>query len=322
MGSPAAPRWRVLVSAPYMRRALDRFLPELEDHGVEVVQAMTSERLSEQELLELVPEIDGAICGDDRYTRRVLEAAPRLKVVSKWGTGIDSIDLEAAAELGVRVCNTPGAFTQPVSDTTLGYMLSFARKLPWMDRAMRGGRWEKIDGFALHERVLGVVGVGNIGKAVARRARAFGMRVLGTDIVPIEPEFLTETGVEMCALEELLRQADFVSLHCSLTPSSRQLIGREQLALMRPDTYLINVARGPVVVEAALVEALQEERIAGAALDVYENEPLPADSPLLNLETCLLAPHNANSSPAAWERTHRNTLDNLLAGLREVARGG
>lgn len=310
--------WRVLISAPYLLPALEEYRSSLEAEGVEIVSMSVRERLSEEELLPVVATIDGVICGDDQFTERVLRAAPRLKVISKWGTGIDSIDTGAASKLGIRVCNTPNAFTDAVADTTLGYILCFARRLPWMDREIRRHLWNKPDLFSLRECSLGVIGVGNIGKAVVRRARAFGMTVLGTDRVPLPDSFVEETGLRIVKLRALLREADFVALHCDLNPTSFHLIGRAELALMRCSAYLINAARGPIVDESALVEALREGRIAGAALDVFEVEPLPADSPLRAMDNCLLAPHSANSSPAARRRVHESTIANLLAALREV----
>ena len=310
------PRYKILFSAPYMIPLLGRFRPELEGYGLELIVPDVHERMTEAQLLPFAGQFDGAICGDDRYTARVLEAcSPRLKVVSKWGTGIDSIDREAAARLGIQVRNTPNAFTLPVADTVLGYMLAFARRQPWMDRAMKAGQWEKIPGRSLSECVLGVVGVGAIGKAVIRRARAFGMTILGTDILEIDHVFLAEFGVQMTGLELLLSRADFVSLNCDLNPTSRQLMNAHAFAQMKPGAILINSARGPLVDEPALIDALQSGRIGGAALDVYENEPLPLDSPLLSMDNVMLAAHNANSSPAAWERVHRNTIKNLLDGL-------
>ena len=306
----------ILFSAPYMIPFLDRFRPVLARYGLDLITPPVRERLEEEEILKYAGQFDGAICGDDRYTRRVLEAcAPRLKVISKWGTGIDSIDSAAAAELGIRVCRTPNAFTLPVADTVMGYLLAFARRQPWMDREMKAGKWQKLPGRALHECTLGIIGVGNIGKAVARRARAFGMTILGNDIVEIDHVFLAETGVEMTSLDDLLSRSDFVSLNCDLNPTSRHLINARTLSLMRPTAVLINTARGPIVDEPALVEALQSGIIAGAALDVFEVEPLPLDSPLLTMDNVLLAPHNANSSPAAWERVHWNTIKNLVEGL-------
>lgn len=311
-----SPQYTILLSAPYMIPYLDRFQPVFERYNLKTIVAPVSERLEEVQLLEYAGQFDGALCGDDRYTARVLEAcAPRLKVISKWGTGIDSIDQAAAARLGIQIGRTPNAFTLPVADTVLGYILAFARRQPWMDRAMKTGTWSKLPGRSLSECTLGVVGVGNCGKAVLRRARAFGMKLLGNDIVPIAPDFLLENGVEMAPLDDLLGRADFVSLNCDLNPTSYHLINARTLAQMQPGAVLINTARGPVVDEPALAEALQSSAIGGAALDVYEIEPLPMDSPLRSLDNVLLAPHNANSSPAAWERVHWNTIRNLLLGL-------
>lgn len=307
---------RVLISAPYIVPILDRFRPIFEEREIELVVADVVERLSEDELLRFAGEIDGAVCGDDAFTARVFQAAaPRLKVVSKWGTGIDSIDREAALVHGVQIRNTPGAFIDPVADSVMGYILNFSRMLPWMDKEMKQDRWEKIQGRALFECVLGVVGVGRIGKAVLERAKAFRMRLLGNDIVEISPRFLEQVNVEMISLAQLLPQVDFLSLNCDLNPSSYRLLNRQTLSQMQPHAVVINTARGPVIDESALIEALNTGQIAGAALDVFEDEPLSADSPLRKMEKVMLAPHNANSSPARWEYVHWNTLNNLFEGL-------
>ena len=306
----------VLFSAPYMIPQLDRFRPVLERHALKLIVPDVVERLDEQDLLAYAGRFEATICGDDRYTPRVLQAcAPQLKVISKWGTGIDSIDVEAAGKLGIQVHRTPNAFTLPVADSVLGYMLSFSRRLPWMDRAMKSGAWEKIPGRSLSECTLGVIGVGNCGRAVIRRAKAFGMQILGNDIIEIAPDFILEFGVEMTTLEDLLQRADFVSLNCDLNPTSYHMVNVMRLGLMKPNAVLINLARGQVVDEPALIEALQRGSIAGAALDVYENEPLDPGNPLMQMDNVMLAPHNANSSPAAWEHVHWNTIRNLLMGL-------
>jgi len=311
------PVYTILMSAPYILRYKNRFEPILKDYGLDViVPKEVIERMEESDLLNYVGKFDAAICGDDRYTARVLNAcSPRLKVLSKWGTGIDSIDQFACTQLGIQVYRTPNAFTLPVADTIFGYMLAFARRHPWMDSDMKAGRWDKIPGRSLSECTLGVIGVGRIGKAVIRRARAFGMQVLGTDIVAIDPDFIVENCLDMTDLHDLLRRSDFVSLSCDLNPSSRHLINKKTLSIMKHSAVLINTSRGPVVDEAALAVALHQRQIAGAGMDVYEIEPLPTESPLLTLDNALLAPHNANSSPAAWERVHINTIRNLLTGL-------
>ena len=307
----------ILFSAPYMLPLLERFRPIFEHHELElIITPEVHERLEEADLLKYAGQFDGAICGDDRYTSRVLEiCSPRLKVISKWGTGIDSIDADACARLGIKLCRTVNAFTLPVADTIMGYLLAFARRQPWMDKAVKAGTWEKIPGRALSECSLGIIGLGNIGKALTRRARAFGMTIFGNDIVEIDHVFIAETGIKMTSIEALLSASDFVSVNCDLNPTSHRLINARTLSLMRKQAVLINTARGPIVDEAALVAALNAGTISGAALDVFESEPLPPDNPLLRMDNVLLAPHNANSSPEAWERVHWNTIKNLLEGL-------
>ena len=306
----------ILFTAPYMIPFVDRFRSVLKKYDIELLIPNVQERMEAADLLKYAGQFDGTICGDDRYTEQVIRAcAPRLKVISKWGTGIDSIDAEACSRYGIRIGRTLNAFTLPVADTVLGYILAFARRQPWMDREMKSGKWEKIPGKALNECTLGVVGVGNIGKAVTRRARAFGMKVYGTDIIDIDHVFVAESGIQMTDLHFLLSSSDFVSINCDLNPTSYHLMNSDTFALMKSNAVLINSARGPIVDEQALIEALQAQRIAGAALDVFEYEPLPSDSPLLKMENVMLAPHNSNSSPAAWERVHWNTIKNLLDGL-------
>jgi D-3-phosphoglycerate dehydrogenase len=309
-------RWKVLISAPYMQPVIERFRPRLEAEGCELIVPPVEERLEEEELLALVADIDGALCGDDRFTERVMRSAPRLKVIAKWGTGIDSIDQEAAARLDIAVHNTPNAFSEPVADSVYAYMLCFARRTPWLDRAMKAGKWLKLPGRALRECTLGVIGVGNVGRAVLRRAGGFGLRVLGNDIVEIDPAFAAGVGLEIVDKPTLFREADFVSINCDLNPTSHHLMDDAAFDLMKPSAVLINTARGLIVDQEALIRALRAEKIAGAALDVFEDEPLPADSPLPGFDNVLLAPHNANSSPEAWEHVHENTIKNLLEELK------
>ena len=308
--------YTVLLTAPYMLPFLERFKPEFEKYNLEIIVPDVQERMEEDDLLKYAGQFDGAVCGDDRYSARVLEAcAPRLRVISKWGTGIDSIDASACSRFDIKLCRTPNAFTTPVADTVLGYMLAFARRGPWMDAAMKRGEWEKIPGKTLSECTLGIIGIGNIGKAVTRRARAFGMKVLGTDIIDIDHVFISESGIHMTDLDSLLTDSDFVSINCDLNPTSHHLINADTLAKMKSSAILINTARGPIVDETALVAALSSGQIGGAALDVFEYEPLPLNSPLLKMDNVMLAPHNSNSSPTAWERIHWNTIKNLVEGL-------
>jgi len=308
-------KWKILVSAPYMQPVIERYQNVFNEHNAEIVLPPVDERLEEDALLQLVVDIDGAVCGDDSFTARIIDAATRLKVISKWGTGIDSIDLDACAKRGIAVRNTPNAFSEAVADTVLGYMLCFARGLLDMDREIRRGNWLKVKGRALHECSLGVIGIGNVGKVVIRRAKSFGMRILGNDVVEIPQDFVSETNLEVVDKCRLLGEADFVSVNCTLNPTSYHLIAEQEFDLMKSCAVLINAARGPIVDESALIRALREKKIGGAALDVYEKEPLPSDSPLLKMDNVLLGSHSANSSRAAWEKVHISTLDNLFEEL-------
>ena len=313
-------KYTVLLTAPYMLPFVDRFKPVFDSYDIELIIPNVEERMEEEDILKYAGQFDGTVCGDDRYSAHVIEAClPRLKVISKWGTGVDSIDAEACSRFGVTLGRTPNAFTTPVADTVLGYMLAFARRGPWMDKAMKSGEWKKIPGKTLSECTLGIIGIGNIGKAVTRRAKAFGMKVLGTDIIDIDHVFVSESGIEMTDLDTLLANSDFVSVNCDLNSTSHHLINANTLSKMKSTAVLINTARGPIVDEKALVAALSSGQVGGAALDVFEFEPLPLNSPLLKMDNVMLAPHNSNSSPTAWERIHWNTIKNLVEGLGIVS---
>ena len=312
-------KWKVLVSAPYAMPVIDMYKKVLGDAQCEVIVADVNERLSEDELLALVGDVDAIICGDDAITPRVLDAAPRLKVISKWGTGIDSIDKEAAEARGVPVCNTPNAFSEPVADTVMGYALMFARNLDAMNREIRDGQWEKPPSIALREATLGIIGLGDCGKAVARRASAFGMKIIANDLLEMPADFLEAHGIEMVSKEELFASADFISCNTTLNPSSFQMINDETLALVKPTAFLINTSRGDIVDEDALARALEEKRLAGAGLDVFSVEPLPAACALRKYENCWFGCHNANRSPAAAEHVHQTTLRNAIEVLEASA---
>lgn len=310
-------KYKVLISAPYFIPVLERFKARFEKNDIEMIVADVNERLEEDDLLHYAADIHGVICGDDRFTERVLSQAKKLKVISKWGTGIDSIDQEACRTYGVKLCNTPNAFTEPVADSVMGYILSFARKIPWMDQDMKNRIWskERQKGVSLNELTLGIIGVGNIGRAVVKRALAFNMTILGNDIQKPERDFIENTGITMVSKEHIFEQCDFISLNCDLNATSRHLLNKESFEKIKRKPVIINTARGPLLEESALIRALERGLISGAALDVFEDEPLSDDSPFLAMDNVLLAPHNANNSPSAWDKVHENTVKNLIKGL-------
>lgn len=308
-------RWKVLVSAPRAIPELSYYEDALGRAGCEVLACRPVERLNEAELLPVVADIDAFICGDDQITAKVLDAAPRLRVICKWGTGIDSIDVAAARSRGIIVRNTPGAFTEPVADTVFGYILLFARQLDHMAEDMRAGLWRRRSLVSLHECTLGIVGLGQIGSMVARRATAFGMRTLAASLGEGSQNDSATPGIDLLSLESVLANSDFVTLHADMRPENRHLIGAAELALMKSTAFLVNTARGALVDEPALVSALQGGRLGGAALDVFEEEPLAGDSPLRSMSNVYLAPHNANASAKAAERVHANCIRNVIQVL-------
>lgn len=320
------PMFNVLVSAPYLQREFEAYRDRFGQEGLNPILPTVHERLDEQELLAVIDDIDGIICGDDRITPRVLDQAARLKVIVKWGTGIDSIDVEYARQKGIPVRNTPNAFTGPVSDSVLAYLLAFSRNIVEADRIMKSGNWDKAPATTLAEQCVGIIGVGNIGRMVARKLKPFGPRVLGHDIAEIPFDVCSSLGIEMVSLDTLLEQADLVTVNCSLNPTSRHLINHARLARMKRTAVLVNTARGPIVSEADLVSALERGVIAGAALDVFEDEPLPLSSPLRWMSNVLLSSHATNASPRAWQAVHENSIAMLCKDLeayrdsnREVA---
>ncbi|WP_435011816.1 phosphoglycerate dehydrogenase (plasmid) [Tundrisphaera lichenicola] len=310
---------RVLVTNLIMQRDAHQFADQLRAAGVELEMYPVRQFLTEDELLPILGGFDGMIAGDDQLTARVLEASlPRLRVISKWGVGLDSIDLEAARRLDIRVYNSPGAFGDAVGETALGYLLMLARHLGRVDRAVRRGEWPKPEGEGLGGKVLGIIGFGAIGQAIARRALAFDMTVLACDVRAAELALTTPPGTRFADLDRVVETADYLCLACNLTAENRHLIDAGALATMKPTSYLVNVARGPLVDESALVEALLAGRIAGAALDVFETEPVTADNPLARLENVVLGSHNANNLKSANDYVNRNTIANLLEGLTTI----
>ncbi len=308
-------KWRVMVSAPYMQLEIDRFREWFREHDIEIDVPPVKERLEEEDLLAVIEKYDGVICGDDRFTENVYKAAKKLKVISKWGTGIDSVHKEIAEKYGIVVCNTPDAFSHPVSDTVLGFMLSFSRSIIASDRLMKDGQWEKIPGKTLGEQVLGIIGCGNIGTRVAKKASAFGMKILAYDIKEIPKPIAEQYQIAQVSLDEVLGQADFVSTNCDLNESSYHILSTNEFKKMKNSAIVINTARGGVVDEVALIKALQKKEIAGCGLDVFEYEPLPIDSPLRHMDNVILSSHNSNSSPEYWGKVHKNTLNNLYQVL-------
>ncbi|MCA1822705.1 MAG: phosphoglycerate dehydrogenase [Frankia sp.] len=310
---------RVLISCPQMQVSFPAFEEQFRALGIEADLPPVEQALSEAELLEIIDRYDGVIAGDDEFTARVLERATRLRILSKWGVGVDGIDREAAARAGIPVTNTPGTFDGEVADVCIGYLVLLARGLHRLDAGVRAGGWPKIEGTSLAGKRLVIVGLGGIGSALARRAAAMEMTVIGCDADEGARDRALASGVDVRDLRDALAIADFLSLNCPLTPQSRHLVNSESLALMPRGAYVINTARGGLVDEAALVAALTSGQVAGAALDVLEREPPAADNPLRRFDTVIFGTHNASNTAEAVQRVSERAVDNLLRGLAAPA---
>ncbi|MDP3064289.1 MAG: phosphoglycerate dehydrogenase [Chloroflexota bacterium] len=268
-------------------------------------------------LLERIRDAEAVINirATSKFTRHVLEACPRLKLVSVWGVGVDNIDLAAATRLGITVSNTPGYASIGVAEHALTLALSVARQIITNDRLIRSGSWSRGWLVQLYGKTLGVVGAGPIGQRMVELGRGVGMKVVAWTRKPT-PERARQLGVEFLPLEELLRQSDVVSLHLPLTDETRGLLNRERLALMKPTAILVNTGRGPLIDEAALTDALREKRLAGAGLDVFATEPLPKGHPLTTLDNVVLSPHAAQASPETTLRGVEMSIENIESFLR------
>jgi D-3-phosphoglycerate dehydrogenase len=273
---------------------------------------------SPEELLPHVADADGLIVQWAKIGRETIEALNKCKVISRYGIGVDMIDLAAAGERGILVCNTPDYCIDEVSTHTLSFVLMLNRQILPQHQHVRSGKWGPPSPTAparLSTQTLGVVGMGNIGKVVVRKAQAFGLKILAYDPY-LSAEAIAGLGAEKATLEDLLRRSDFVTLHCPLNEETHHLISGAQLGMMKPTAYLINMARGPIVDQAALVQALVERTIAGAALDVFEKEPPPADEPLLALDNVIVTPHISSWSADSFVQLRRETAQNVVIALQ------
>lgn len=266
---------------------------------------------------ELIERLRGAaatinVRSYSRFDAALLKELPDLRVISILGTGTDNVDLEAATHQGVVVTNTPGASTVSVAELTFALMIAAARHVPLVDSAVRSGRWKHVEGIELRGKTLGLVGLGTIGQEVASMARTFGMKVVAWSPT-LDEERARRVGAVLIPLEELLTSSDVVSLHVRASSQTIGMIGVGELAMMKPTAILINTARGALVNEAALADALGSGRLASAGLDVYVQEPLPADSPLLGLENVVLSPHMGWVTTEASARLRQMPVDNLIA---------
>jgi len=292
---------------------IDSFQPLFDQHGWDVTAAKVIQTLSVDELIELVPQHDGWIIGDDPATSEVFEAgkAGRLKVAVKWGIGVDNVDFAACDRLGIPITNTPGMFGAEVADLAMCYILGLARDAFFIDREVRSGNWPKPAGISLGDKTIGIVGLGDIGRNIAKRANAHDLNIIGwdpyADVLPdyIELQNNWSTGIERC---------DFIVFACALTEKTQHLFNQGILEKLKPGVRVVNVSRGPLIDEIALLDGLTSGVITSAALDVFEDEPLKQSHPILAHDRCILGSHNASNTIDAVIRASNEAI-NLLHGM-------
>jgi D-3-phosphoglycerate dehydrogenase / 2-oxoglutarate reductase len=291
----------------------DTFAPEkevLDRLGIELTYAQCK---TEDEVIEACKDADALLNQYAPITRKVIENLEKCKVVARYGIGFNTVDIEAATEKGIIVANVTDYCLDEVSDHAVALLLSSARKITKMDKAVRSGTWDfkvAVPIFRLRGRILGLIGFGNIPQTVASKAQAFGLEVIAYD--PFIPESVaSQMNVELVSLEELCKRSDYVSVHVPLNKHTEGMISHEQFSRMKPEAFIINTARGPVIDEAALIQALQDGKIAGAGLDVLEVEPIREDNPLLQMDNVILNPHSAFYSVEAEAELKRKTAQNV-----------
>ena len=284
----------------------------LEQAGFQIVQIKEHPLTDEDKLLKYIDDdIIAIVNGLEPIGRKTMEAAKGLKLVVKHGAGVNNIDLEAAKELGIAVANTPGANKEAVADLAFGLMLAVARNISQADASMKAGKWEGFFGRSVYGRTLGIVGMGAIGKSLAKRANGFSMKILGYDPYWDE-DFAKENDIERCSIDELVKQSDFISIHTPLLPETDKLINKDRLEIMKETAYIINTARGEIIDEQALYQVLADKKIAGAGIDAFSKEPLAEDDPILSLNNVILTPHIAFYSDEAMHSTSLYAANNII----------
>lgn len=303
---------KILVTCPPMLGMIESFRSMFVAKGVELTAPTVVQTLTVAELKKLVPQHDGWIIGDDPATREVFTAgkAGKLKAAVKWGIGVDNVDFAACQDLMIPIINTPNMFGAEVADIAVSYVVALARETFEIDRAVRTSGWPKPRGISLAGKTVALVGYGDIGKNTAKRLSAADMKVIAYD--PAVSQLQVSPSVEFAQWPQRLAEADFIVATCALTPSSHHMINAETLAMAKPGVRIVNVSRGPVVDEDALIVALKTGHVYSAALDVFETEPLPIDSALRQHLHCVFGSHNASNTTDAVQRTSEIAISKLF----------
>lgn len=287
---------RVLITPTTLKNITGNYLTLLQKAGMEIVTPPEpwDHQLSEEEMLTQLKDIDATVAGSEPYTAKVLAAHPQLKVIARVGVGYDAVDMAAASKHAVAVSITPGANHDTVAEHAFSLLLALAKHVTIVDQQMRQGQWIRHCTVPIRGNTLGIVGLGRIGRAMALRGLAFGMKVIAYEVQP-DTAFVAQHHIKLVDLPELFRTSDVISLHAPATPQTKHMVNRQTLALMKPNAFLLNTARGGLVDEEALFDTLKNRRIAGAGLDVFAQEPPPKDHPFFTLDNVVLTPHTGGT---------------------------
>ncbi len=307
---------KILVTCPPMLGLKEQFIPILESYGCTVECPEFTQVMAEEELIRIMPEFDGWIIGDDPATRAVFESGKKgnLKAAMKWGIGTDNVDFEACKDLDIPISNTPDMFGGEVADVGVGYLISLARETFFIDREIRKGNWPKNRGISIAGKTVGLIGYGDIGKSAASRLVALGMNVHAYDP---GKQSIDDAGVELKTWPASINECDFLLFTCSLNSKNRHMLNKEVFNTCKPGVRVVNVARGPLIDEAALCEALKSGLVHSAALDVFEVEPLPMDSYLREHPLCIFGSHNSSNTVDAVEKTNIVAIEKLMTFLEQ-----
>ena len=306
--------FKVLITPRSFEHIKDKFLELLKDAEIEVVMNPYGRVIKEDEMVELIKDMDGIIVGIDPITKRVIYNASKLKVISKYGVGVDNIDLESVKERNIVVTNTPNANSNAVAELTVGLIISVLRNIPLSDRRVREKKWDRFIGYELYGKTLGVIGTGSIGKRVIKLLKGFDLNILCYDKFP-DYEWAEKENIKYVNFDELLKRSDIITIHIPLTEETRHLISERELSLMKKTAVIINTSRGGIINERDLYKFLKEGKIYGAGLDVLEDEP-PQNSPLIELDNVVITSHIGAHTQESIENMAFMAIDNLISVLK------
>jgi D-3-phosphoglycerate dehydrogenase len=308
---------KILVTCPPMLKRINEYTSLFHEKNIELITPNVVQILSEEELMQLVPEVDGWIIGDDPATKKVFEKGKsgKLKAAVKWGVGVDNVDFNACKNLNIPITNTPQVFGDEVADLAIAYMLGLARDTYWIDREVRKGNWIKPTGVSTSGKNIAVIGLGDIGQSLIKRLKGFDVHIAAYD--PFSNFKAEELGINaILEFPNRIIEADFIILTCALTPSSREMINKDSISKMKKGVRIINVARGPLINENDLINALDSGWVKSVALDVFEEEPIKITNNLMNYPNCILGSHNGSNTKEAVDRATFKAIEYLFNFLK------